>query len=332
MRVLLGLSGGVDSASAAYILKKEGYEVVGITFKLYKNDTSIQDAKMIAEKLNIEWHSFDYSGYFKKTIIDYFFESYINAKTPSPCLFCNRKVKFKFLYEKAKVLNCDLVATGHYAKIKDIDGKKVIAKSSSTKDQSYFLALLKPSQIEKTIFPLGNMEKSKIREIARQLNLPAAEKKESFDICFIDGDYRNYLEKLYPGREGYFILNGKRIKKHNGIFNYTIGQRKGLRIPYKEALYVKKIDPKNLDIHLATKSEMFKRSLKAKLINLVYLPSFEFKAKAKLRSKMDEADCTVKLKKSILHITFKEPQFAPTPGQIAAIYYKDAVVMAGVIL
>ncbi|WP_022670996.1 tRNA 2-thiouridine(34) synthase MnmA [Hippea alviniae] len=332
MRVLVGLSGGVDSAVAAYLLKEEGYEVVGITLKLYDNESSIKDAKLTAESLDIEWHLFDYSDYFKKTIVDYFFRSYLDAKTPSPCLFCNRKVKFKLLYDKAKELNCNFVATGHYARVEEIGSKKVIAKSISIKDQSYFLALLRPSQIERTVFPLGNMEKDRIREIAEKLNLPVAEKKESLDVCFIDGDYRDYLKRLYPNREGYFILNGKRIKKHDGIFNYTIGQRKGLRIPYKEALYVRKIDVNSLNIYLTTKSKMFKRKVKAKLINLVYLPSFEFEAKAKLRSKMSEADCTVKLKKSILHITFNEPQFAPTPGQIAAIYYKNAVIMAGVIL
>ncbi|AEA33158.1 tRNA 2-thiouridine(34) synthase MnmA [Hippea maritima] len=333
MKVAVALSGGVDSATAAFLLKKEGHEVVGITLKLYDDESYIKQAEKIAEFLGIEWHCFDYSLEFKKGVIDYFFNTYLNGKTPNPCVVCNRYVKFNYLLEVADKLNCDKLATGHYARIsRKLLNKPLIAKSPSEKDQSYFLCFLNESQIKKLMFPLGELNsKETTRQIAEKINLSLAQKKDSFDVCFVRGNYRDLLKNRLKEKEGYFILSGKKIKKHEGIFSYTVGQRKGLRIAYKEALYVKSIHPKTGNIYLSTKKELYKRTVRASVENLLYAPSEKFKAKAKLRSKMDKAFCTITLDKKSFLMEFDHPVFAPTPGQVACVYLEDVVILAGFI-
>ena len=332
--VAVGLSGGVDSSVAAYLLKEKGFDVVGITLKLNNDESSIEDAKRVANLLNIPLHAFDFTKEFKKIVIDYFFNTYKEGKTPNPCVYCNRFAKFKFLIEKAEKLGINTVATGHYAKKGAIENHEVICKSKNThKDQSYFLSFLEKDQIRKLLFPLEEIDsKLYIREIAEKLNLPTAKKKESYEVCFIKGDYRETLLKKYPNYGvGYFILEGKRIKKHKGIFNYTVGQRKGLGIAYKEALYVERIDPKTFDIILATKDKLYKKNVVVKKVNELCVPSRDFKATAKLRSMMNGEPCIVKVSRKKFVLEFEKEQFAPAPGQVACVYLNDCVILSGFI-
>ncbi len=332
--VAVGISGGVDSSVAAYLLKEKGFDVVGITLKLHNNESSTGDAKRVAKLLNIPLYVFDFTKEFKRIVIDYFFNTYKEGKTPNPCVYCNRFAKFKFLIEKAGSLGIETVATGHYSKKGVIKGHEVICKSKNThKDQSYFLSFLEKDQIRKLLFPLEEIDsKLYIREIAEKLNLPTANKKESYEVCFIKGDYRDTLLKKYPNYGvGYFVLEGKRIKEHKGIFSYTIGQRKGLKIPYKEALYVEKIDTKTFDIRLATKDKLYKKNVVVKKINEIYIPNRDFKATAKLRSTMKDEPCTVKVSRKKFVLEFEKEQFAPAPGQVACVYLNDCVILSGFI-
>ena len=333
-RVAIALSGGVDSSVAAYLLKEKGFDVIGITLKLHEDEGYIEDAKRVAERLSIPLYIFDYTEEFKKTVIDYFFETYKRGKTPNPCVYCNRFAKFKFLIEKAESLGIKTVATGHYAKKGNLNGHHVICKSHNpNKDQSYFLSFLEEEQIKKLIFPLEEIgSKFYTRKIARKLGLPTAKKKESYEVCFIKGDYRSTLLKEYPNYGiGYFILDGKRIKKHEGIFNYTVGQRKGLKVPYSEALYVEKIDPETFDIMLSTKDRVYKKSVVVRKVNEIFVPGMEFKATAKLRSMMVNEPCSVHVDKNRFILEFDKKQFAPAPGQVACVYLNDCVILSGFI-
>ncbi len=333
-RVAIALSGGVDSSVAAYLLKEKGFDVIGITLKLHEDEGYIEDAKRVAERLSIPLYIFDHTEEFKKTVIDYFFETYKKGKTPNPCVYCNRFAKFKFLIEKAESLGIKTVATGHYAKKGNLNGHHVICKSHNpNKDQSYFLSFLEEEQIKKLIFPLEEIgSKFYTRKIAKKLGLPTAKKKESYEVCFIKGDYRSTLLKEYPNYGiGYFILDGKRIKKHKGIFNYTVGQRKGLKVPYSEALYVEKIDPETFDIMLSTKDRVCKKSVVVRKVNEIFVPGMEFKATAKLRSMMVDEPCSVYVDKNRFILEFDKKQFAPAPGQVACVYLNDCVILSGFI-
>ena len=333
-RVAIALSGGVDSSVAAYLLKEKGFDVIGITLKLHEDEGYIEDAKRVAERLSIPLYIFDYTEEFKKTVIDYFFETYKKGKTPNPCVYCNRFAKFKFLIEKAESLGIKTVATGHYAKKGNLNGHHVICKSHNpNKDQSYFLSFLEEEQIKKLIFPLEEIgSKFYTRKIAKKLGLPTAKKKESYEVCFIKGDYRSTLIREYPNYGiGYFILDGKRIKKHEGIFNYTVGQRKGLKVPYSKALYVEKIDPETFDIMLSTKDRVYKKSVVVRKMNEIFVPSMEFKATAKLRSMMVDEPCSVHVDKNRFILEFDKKQFAPAPGQVACVYLNDCVILSGFI-
>ncbi len=334
VEIAVALSGGVDSSVAAYMLKEKGFDVVGITLKLYEDESYIEDAKRVAELLNIPLHIYDYTAEFKKTVINYFFETYKRGETPNPCVYCNRFAKFKFLIEKADSLGIEFVATGHYAKKGTLNNHHVICKSkNANKDQSYFLSFLAEEQIKRLIFPLEEIgSKFYTRKIAKKLGLHTAKKKESYEVCFIKGDYRDTLLERFPNYGiGYFILDGKRIKKHDGIFNYTVGQRKGLKIPYREALYVEKIDPETFDIMLSTKEKVYKKSVVVRKVNEIFVPAKEFKASAKLRSMMKDEPCTVYVEKNRFILEFEKEQFAPAPGQVACVYLNDCVILSGFI-
>lgn len=227
-RVLIGMSGGVDSSVAIILLQKQGYEVVGITFK-FINDFDTEDAIKVAEKLSIEHHILDYQKEFKKDVIDNFLSNYSNGLTPNPCVNCNKVCKFKYLFENMKKYNCDYIATGHYAKIED---NKLYKSKNLLKDQSYFLYNLPKDKLSKIIFPLEGLEKNKVREIAKDNNLINASKKDSFDVCFIKTNFNDYISHNLKQKEGNVIDidTNKIIGKHKGLANYTIGQRRGLDI------------------------------------------------------------------------------------------------------
>jgi len=255
-KVVIGVSGGVDSSVAAYLLKQKGYEVIGITF-IFTNDFDIEDAKKVCKKLEIKHIVKDYREDFKEKIINTFINDYKNGLTPNPCVLCNKTIKIKYLFDAMEELNADFIATGHYAKIKD---NKLYKSENINKDQSYFLSQLQSYQLERILFPLEGLSKEEVREIAKKNNLSVADKKESYDVCFIKSSFREYISKEVNGESGPVINieNNKEIGKHKGLEKYTIGQRKGLDIGgTKERLFVvgKDINKNILYVALGTKND-----------------------------------------------------------------------------
>lgn len=332
-RVLLGMSGGVDSSVAAYLLQEKGYEVIGVTMSLFpkENDTSISDAKKVCEKLGIEHHVVDYQDFFQKNIIANFINSYKEGHTPNPCVLCNKKIKFGLLWQKAQELNCDYIATGHYASQKD--GQ--IYRTNSPKDQSYFLYGIDKSVLKHIIFPLAKyIDKSEIRELAENIGITTAHKKDSQDICFIpDGKYANFLEKNLDKlpNKGNFILNGQIIGQHKGIIYYTIGQRKGLGISYERPLYVTSIDVYNNEVILGDEKDLYS--------NTVYVTDSNFQiddipstCEAKIRYKSQLTSCQIEIiDTNNFKVTFQNPVKSVTPGQSLVLYKDDLLIGGGII-
>ena len=332
-RVLIGMSGGVDSSVAAYLLKKEGYEVVGLTMSLFpkENDTSIIDAKQVCQKLNIEHYIVDYTKEFSNKVIKNFIENYQNAKTPNPCIECNKYFKFGLMWQKAQELNCDYIATGHYAAIKD----NKLCRIDSPKDQSYFLYKIDKSILPHILFPLNKyINKDEIRKIAEDNNLTNYNKKDSQDICFIENnDYSSFLEQNLDNlpNKGDFIYHGKEIGQHKGLIYYTVGQRKGLGISYLHPLYVISLNKENNQVILGDEEELYTKIVNITDINILVdkLPS---KAQAKIRYKSKLTSCNIEIiDNNNLRIIFDEPVKSVTPGQSLVLYDNDIVLGGGII-
>lgn len=332
-RVLIGMSGGVDSSVAAYLLKKEGYEVVGLTMSLFpkENDTSIIDAKQVCQKLNIEHYIVDYTKEFSNKVIKNFIENYQNAKTPNPCIECNKYFKFGLMWQKAQELNCDYIATGHYAAIKD----NKLCRIDYPKDQSYFLYKIDKSILPHILFPLNKyINKDEIRKIAEEQNLCVYNKKDSQDICFIENnDYSSFLEQNLDNlpNKGDFIYHGKVIGQHKGLIYYTIGQRKGLGISYLHPLYVISLNKENNQVILGDEEELYTKIVNITDINILVdkLPS---KAQAKIRYKSKLTSCNIEIiDNNNLRIIFDEPVKSVTPGQSLVLYDNDIVLGGGII-
>lgn len=341
-KVLIGMSGGVDSSVAAFLLKEQGYEVIGATMVLF-DDVSINegclssnaanDAKKVCDKLNIKHYVFDMKDDFKKHVINNFIESYKKGFTPNPCVECNKYLKFGALFEKAKELGCDFIATGHYVKQ---ENGKLMTSSVESKDQSYFLFGINKEVIKHILFPLeGFSNKDEIRMIAKDNDLIVYDKKDSQEICFIPNDnYVNFLEKNIDIEKlkGNFIdTEGNILGKHNGIINYTIGQRKGLGISYKEPLYVLEINNDNNYIVLGTENMLYKNELICTNINVLVdeLPSI---VEAKIRFRAAKAKAKLeKLDNGNIKVIFEEPQRAITKGQ-AVVFYDNNVLLGGGII
>ena len=332
-RVLIGMSGGVDSSVAAYLLKKEGYEVVGLTMSLFpkENDTSIIDAKQVCQKLNIEHYIVDYTKEFNNKVIKNFIKCYQNAQTPNPCIECNKYLKFGLMWQKAQELNCDYIATGHYASIKD----NKLCRIDSPKDQSYFLYKIDKSILPHILFPLNKyINKDEIRKIAEEQNLCVYNKKDSQDICFIPhNDYSSFLEQNLDNlpNKGDFIYHGKVIGQHKGLIYYTIGQRKGLGISYLHPLYVISLNKENNQVILGDEEELYTKIVNITDINILVdkLPS---KAQAKIRYKSKLTSCNIEIiDNNNLRIIFDEPVKSVTPGQSLVLYDNDIVLGGGII-
>lgn len=337
-KVAIGMSGGVDSSVAAYLLKQKGYEVVGITMKLIddeKTAMAIEDAKKVCSELGIKHYVLDLVKEFKQIVIHNFIEAYKSGKTPNPCVVCNKHFKFGLFYEKAKEIGINKIATGHYAEIEN--GKLKIAKSKE-KDQTYFLYGIKKEVLKNTIFPLADyQDKTEIRQIADKLNLSVKEKKDSQEICFVPDD--NYIKFLNNNMKeeqkvGNICLeDGTVLGKHHGLINYTIGQRKGLGISYKEPLYVIEIDEKQNQIIVGPNDKLFHDTLLATNINIL---EDEFnqnkKLYVKIRSRASLEEATVTIKDENMIIKFKNKQRAITKGQSAVIYNSDGYCLGGGII
>ena len=345
-KILLGMSGGVDSSVSAILLQEQGYKVIGATLELFgdscTNITTVKDAKKVCEKLGIKHITIELKKEFYKYVIKDFIDSYSICETPNPCIKCNRYIKFDIMHKKAKELGCDYLATGHYAKI-EYDEKwnqKVIKKSDSIrKDQSYVLYNVKKEILQDTIFPLGEFEyKDEIREIARTHGLEVANKKDSEDICFIpDNNYVRFLEENnLKSKKGNIVdTEGNILGKHTGLYKYTIGQRKGLGISSKYPLYVVKLDKDKNEVIVGKEEEIFSpKAIITDFNNLLTENKIEnMKVKAKVRYSAKEADAIInQIDDKTVEVNFLEPQRAITPGQSLVLYIDDIVLGGGKIV
>ncbi len=352
-KALIAMSGGVDSSVAALMMKDKGYECVGCTMRLYSNEDAgidkghtccslddIEDARAVAYRLGMPYYVFNFSEDFNEKIIEKFIHCYEQGITPNPCIDCNRYMKFDKLFDRAKVLGCDYVVTGHYARIEELsDGTFQLKKALDlSKDQSYVLYSMTQEQLRATQFPLGALCKSEVRSIAEANGFVNAAKPDSQDICFVpDGDYAKVI-KLRTGRsyaEGNYVdTNGKVLGRHKGIINYTIGQRKGLGIAFGKPTFVVDIRPETNEVVLGSNEELFGTELNVTDFNWIAgtAPAESFSCKAKIRYRQEEQPATASLlSNGDVHISFDKPQRAITKGQAAVLYDGDTVLGGGVI-
>ena len=340
-KVVVAMSGGVDSSLAAALLKEEGYDILGVTIHHYEGNENLESVEQAAQNLKIPWYVLDFTKEFKNIVIDYFCQEYLTGRTPNPCVICNLKIKFGLLFEKAKSLNADYLATGHYA-INGYDqkSKKFLLKRGvdENKDQSYFLYRLNQEILPYVLFPLGKFKKSQTRELAKKYGLKNYKKAESQEICFIrDDNYRKFLSQhiqdtVKPGK--FINKEGKILGEHQGIPFYTIGQRKGLGVSLNKRMYVIEINPQQNVITLGDDKDLYKDKLSVKDLNFLsgdkLLKSIKSEAKIRYNSKKSPAIISPYNKDKIL-IDFESPQRAITPGQSAVFYQGDIVVGGGTI-
>ena len=348
--VVVAMSGGVDSSTVAGMMKQEGYKVIGVTLKLYDDSKQtahskqccagqdIMDAKRVAQKLNIEHKIFYYQNKFKEGVINNFVESYLNGETPIPCVQCNKTVKFNDLFKESKKLNADALVTGHYVKsVTNNNMTDMYRAIDENRDQSYFLFSTTREQLNFLRFPLGGMLKSETREIAKKLDLNVAEKPDSQDICFVpNGDYVSVIQKLRPDafKKGNIKnTQGKVVGVHDGIVNFTIGQRKGIKIAASDPLYVVDINPDLNEIIVGSKNELIKKEIILKDINLLSDKKiFDNEIFVKVRStgrllksklNLENGKAKLNLTNGKARLTLYEDEYGISPGQACVFYSKD---------
>ncbi len=353
-KVVVGMSGGVDSAVAAYLLEQQGYEVIGVTIKIWDSDreyeyvredsccglSAVSDARGVAASMGIPYYVYSFSDIFEDKIIKNFVEEYRKGHTPNPCVLCNREIKWRALLERAKVLGADYVATGHYASIEKLPNGRYCVKMDGDikKDQTYALNQLTQEELSHTLFPLGGLDKPAVREIAAKAKLLVANKPDSQEICFVnDNDYAGFIKNYdkIEDEPGNFVLeDGEILGRHKGIIHYTIGQRKGLGLSLKAPLYVKRIDPERNEVVLSSNEELFASKMLVRDINYMAIEDFE-----------DGLECIVKVRYAhkgtpakIYHegdgirVEFEENVRAITPGQAAVFYDNERRVLIGGII
>jgi tRNA-uridine 2-sulfurtransferase len=340
--VVVAMSGGVDSSTVAGIMQKEGYKVIGITLKLYDDSKQVSqskqccagqdilDAKRVADKLGIEHKILYYQNKFKEGVINTFIDSYLGGETPIPCIQCNQTVKFKDLFAEAKNLNADALVTGHYVKsITNDNFTEMYRGVDLNRDQSYFLFNTTKEQLSFLRFPLGSLQKTETRNIARELDLNVADKPDSQDICFVpNGDYAKVIEKFRPNsfsKGNIKDINGKVIGVHDGIINYTIGQRKGIKISDTNPLYVIKIDSEKNEIIVGVKKNLIKRKINLKEVNIITSDDNDFKKEifVKVRSTGKLIKAKINLKNSFADVDLLEDEYGISPGQACVFYSKN---------
>lgn len=354
-KALIAMSGGVDSSVAAYLMKKNGYECVGATMRLFDNEDigiscektccslrDVDDARSVAFTLGIPYYVLNFTDKFEETVINKFICAYENGLTPNPCIDCNRYLKFEKLYLRAKEIGYDYVVTGHYAITcyDEKSGRYLLKKAvDENKDQSYVLYSLTQDQLKHTMFPLGSLTKTEVRKIAEENGFTNAKKHDSQDVCFVQNQtYAEFIEQRRGKKyqSGKFIdVNGNVLGKHNGIIRYTVGQRKGLGLSFSEPMYVKCVNPQDNTVTLAKECELYGDTLYANDINLISVEKITepMRVKAKIRYRQTEQPATVyQLSDDTLKVVFEKPQRAITKGQAVVLYDGDTVIGGGTII
>jgi tRNA-specific 2-thiouridylase len=351
-KVVVAMSGGVDSSVAAALLKEQGYEVIGMMMRLWSEPgkeesnrcctpDSMAQARRVAAKLDIPFYVVDAKDVFRETVVEYFLEGYARGETPNPCLVCNRKIRWTFLLDHALALGADFMATGHYVRIrKDERGKSELLRAVDySKDQSYVLHVLNQDKLKHALFPVGDYPKPEIRQIAEKYGLPTASRKDSQDLCFLAGeDYRNFLQRnaaemLRPGE--IVTRDGRVLGEHTGLPNYTIGQRKGLGIPSPVPLYVLGKDATTNAVIVGTQEELGSNELTARDVNWVSgeTPKEPFRAEVKIRYTAKEAEALViPVGENQAQVRFDAAQRDITAGQAAVFYQGDVMLGGGIIV
>lgn len=353
-KVVVGMSGGVDSSVAAYLLKKQGYDVIGVTMQIWQDESeliqeenggccglsAVEDARRVASMIGIPYYVMNFKAEFQKQVIDYFTKEYMEGRTPNPCIACNRHVKWESLLNRSMAIGADYIATGHYARIEKLVNERYSLRISRTgkKDQTYALYNLTQEQLGKTLMPVGMYEKDEIRRIAEEAGLPVACKPDSQDICFVpDGDYASFIEKerhmVFP--EGNFVArDGTIIGRHKGIIHYTVGQRKGLGLALGYPVFVLEIRPESNEVVIGGYEESLTRYVRANALNFMAVEDLEKPRRvwAKIRYNHKGAWCIAeKTGPDEMLCTFEEAQRAVTPGQAVVLYDGDYVLGGGTI-
>ena len=355
-KVVVGMSGGVDSSVAAWLLKEQGYDVIGVTMQIWQDeDTEVQeaeggccslsavdDARRVAMDLGIPYYVMNFKEEFRKNVMDYFVGEYVEGRTPNPCIACNRHVKWESLLRRSIAIGADYIATGHYAQIDRLPGGRYSLKTSVTasKDQTYALYNLTQEQLSRTLMPVGSYHKEEIRDMAERLGLPVAHKPDSQEICFIpDHDYASFIEE-YTGRElphGNFVdLDGNVLGRHRGITHYTVGQRKGLNLSMGRPVFVVEIRPETNEVVIGDNEDVFTNVLRCGKLNWMAVDGLHGKPMdvlAKIRYSHKGSPCTIReIGDDMVECRFHEPVRAVTPGQAVVFYDGDYVAGGGTII